>query len=286
MGLLLKLSGEPKIGEANVPVTIASAFRKVRHIIGRLAAHVRTVKEVIEDGHKLDGLLDVFEVAVVPRPPCVARLQADSHTNLSGILGRMLEARDKRLPNFLAYLYDLDQQTALEKSLHDQFDSTKAPPCVHAEVQMLHHFYDNNRRFFADDEYIATSKPACFCCKLYFRHHPASYVEPDSHEKVYANWGPICLPEIPRSRNDRAWIEHRKLMNSVINDIRKEVHNEIERRSKSPLYHEHQDTLTGLTTSSHTFGDDTSDSQSEAWADGNGFYESETNSDSEGGATL
>lgn len=65
-----------------VPVKTALAFRKARHIIGRLAQHIRAVKETIEDGCRLDNLLDVYEVDVVPRPGSVLRSQADDHTNL------------------------------------------------------------------------------------------------------------------------------------------------------------------------------------------------------------
>lgn len=286
MDLMFKLSGEFHNGEAIVPITIAPVFRKVRHIIGRLAAHIRTVKEVIKDSHHLEDLLDVFEVALVRRPPCVPRLQADGHTNLSGVLKRMLKAQDTRFPKLLNYLSRLDEQTNLEQELQDRFDPGKSAPCVHAEIQLLHHFYENNRVFYADDDFIATSKPACFCCKLYFRHHPASYVEPDSHEKIYANWGPICLALQGRQgRDDPTWIEHRRVMNSVINDIGREVINEIERRRRAPFYHEHPDTLTGLTASMDTLGDDSSDSQSETWNEGNEF-ESERDSDSEGGVEL
>lgn len=286
MSTLSSLSRRVGNGEAIVPVTLAPVFRKVRHTIGRLAAYIRVVKEVLEDCCHLDNLLDVFDVALVSQPACIPRLQADGHTDLNGILKRMSRPQDPRFSRFLGYLHDLDEQTGLEQELQDRFDPRKAPPCVHAEVQMLHHFHDHGRKFFAYDNYIATSKPACFCCKLYFRHHPANYVEPDSHEKVYANWGPIRLAEGRKEKNDPIWIEHRKVMQSVIGDLGKEVLNEIERRQKFPVCYEHPDTLTGLTASSHTLGDDSSDSQDETWPDSDGFSDSDADSSSKGGAGL
>lgn len=285
MNLLLKLSGGLGTSEATWPTDIALVFRKVRHIIGRLAAYIRAVKEFIEDVSQMGNLLDEFEVALVPQPASVRRLPADNHTDLSGVLKRMLRTEDTRLPQLLEYLSDLDEQTRLEQDLRDRFDPGKPPPNVHAEVQMLHHFYDNGRKFFAYDNYIATSKPACFCCKLYFRYHPANYVEPDSHEKIYVNWGPILLTDGQKDRSHPIFIEQRKILSSIITDLGKEVTNEIERRRTFSLHYEHQDTLTGLTASTYTLGGDSSDSLDEV-SDGSVESDSETDSGSDGGAGI
>lgn len=289
MEVLLRLSGG-LTGEAIVPVKIASLFRKVRHLIARLAAHIRAVKEFIEDVRHMEDLLDEYDVALVPKPTCVPRLQADGHTNLRGILRRMMRSEDMRFPVLFEYLSDLDEQTGLERQVQERFDPGKTPPCVHAEIQMLHHFYDSGRKFFADDNYIATSKPACFTCKSYFRHHPANYVEPDSHEKVYPNWGPIRLAQRP-TRDDPSWIEHRKVVQNVISDLAREVLNEIERRRRPPSHQDHPDTTTGLTASSCALSDysldssDFSDSQNENLS-GSNELECETDSDSTGGAEI
>lgn len=284
MDVLHRLSGGP-MGEAIIPVQIASLFRRVRHLIARLAGHIRAVKEVIEDIRHVEDILDGFEVAVVPKPNCVPRLQADGHTNLSGILNRMLGSGDLRYPLLLQYLSDLDEQTGLQRQIQESFDPEKAPPSVHAEVQMLHHFYDNSRRFFADDKYIATSKPACFSCRSYFRHHPANCVEPDSHQKVYPNWGPIRLADGPKRKDDPTWIEYRKVIQNVINDLSREAINEIERRRRLPLHQDHPDTTTGLTASSYAPTDDSSDTQDEI-SSGSNEFDSETDTDSTGGATI
>lgn len=289
MAQLLDLSRKANM----IPIETAVAFGKVRHGIGRLAQRIRAVQEVIEDadGNLMESLLEVFEVAVVPCYRSVSRPQADGHTNLNNILKRMLGAHEtQRHSQLLHYLSDLDKQTRLEEKLRDQFDPDKSRPSVHAEVQMLHHFYDNNRYFFYRDAFIGTSKPACFCCKLYFRHHPASYDEPESHQKVYPNWGPIGLP---RGKDDQGWLEHRMLMNKVIDDLCKEVLRELERRRAAPgsHYDEHPDTITALTTSSHTLGDDSSDSEDEFEGqelDDLSDFQSEDDSDadSEGGIHI
>lgn len=287
MEILLRLSGG-SLSETIVPVKMALLFRKVRHLVARLAAHIRAVKGIIEDIRRMEDVLDEYEVAVVPKPASVPRLQADGHTNLKGILRRMIRTEDGRFSVLFEYLSDLDEQTGLERQVQDRFDAEKTPPYVHAEIQMLHHFYDSGRIFFADDNYIATSKPACFPCKSYFRHHPANYVEPDTHEKVYSNWGPIRLAEGPKKKDDRSWIEYRKVMQNVINDLEREVILEIERRRRLPHTQDHPDTMTGLTASSYAFSDnssDSSDSQNEM-SSGSNEVESGTDSDSTGGVEI
>lgn len=276
MDVLLQLSREP--GDA------ALAFRKARHSIGRLAAYIRAVKQVFEDGWQLEDLLDVFTVAAVPRPACVPRPQADGHTTLDGVLKRMMQPQDQRFPRLLNYLSDLDEQTGFEGKLLDQYDAKKEPPCVHAEIQMMHLFYNNDLKFFAEDPYIAISKPACLCCKLYFRHHPAGYWEPDSHEKICHNWSPIFLPT---GQADPGWTRQRDVLNNVIKDIRREVLKEIDRRRTFPLQRsQHPDTLTGLTASSHTLGEDSQESEEDSFTEGSGASDLDCDTGSEGGAAL
>lgn len=278
MDLLLQISRE--LGRDQVGAALA--FRKVRHCIGRLAAYVRAAEEIMEDGRQLDDLLDRFRVLAIPPPRCVPQLQADDHTTLRDVLKRMFQPEDPRFSACLNYLSRVNEQTHFEDELLNQYNPRKEPPCVHAEVQTLHFFYETDRKFFADDSYIAISKPACLCCKLYFRHHPAGYVEPDSHEKVCHNWGPIFLPA---GRCDPGWTEQRDVLNAVIKDIRKEVFKEIERRG-TPSKFAHPDTLTGLTTSSHPLGYDSEDSEEDSMASGGELSDYSYDSGSDGGAEL
>ncbi|EQK99734.1 hypothetical protein OCS_04550 [Ophiocordyceps sinensis CO18] len=90
-------------------------------------------------------------------------------------------------------------------------------PRVHAEVQLLDHFHAHRLSFAADDRYIACSKPACFCCRLYFRHHPARCVEPDSHGNLHLNWG---LARLRDGARDARWAEQRAVLDNMNDDIR------------------------------------------------------------------
>lgn len=257
------------------------AFQKARHAIGRLAAYVRAVKDLLVDSRHLGDLMDVSEVDAVPLPSCVPRARADDHTTLGGVLRRIVKSSDSRYPKLLGYLSNLNGQTGLEDELLAYYAPNRHAPRVHAEIQMLHHFYENRLAFFAGDEYIAISKPACLGCKLYFRHHPAGYEEPDSHEKVCPNWSPILLLY---GAQDPGWSEHRKVLTTVVNDLGKEVLKEIERRRSFQL--QHQDTLTGLTVSSLELGDESTDSGDSDWTGGSRRSGSGFDTDSEGGVAI
>lgn len=276
INLLLQLGSDHASEETGIPSATKSIFKKTRHLIGRLAAYTRACEELVEDGGRLGALLDVFEVAAVERPTSVTQPQADGHTNLDGVLKRLFGSNNSNLPRFSEYLRNLESQTSLECSLVDYFNAKGVVPCVHAELQMLHHFHDNNRAFFQNDSYIATSKPACFYCKLYFRHHPAGVAELASHEKVPRHWAPIHLEQ---GRLDPLWIMQRDVLQKFIKDIGKEIEQELTQRMITIPYH--ADTLTALTPgnrSLHQHG--LLGSRSE------GFDGHDTDSDSDGGSKL
>lgn len=261
---------------ATHPESISVAFCRVRHIVGRLAAHVRSVKQLLDDGPHVDDLLEAYEVSAVPMPPSVPLPPADAQTDLRGVMGRVFQLDDPRFEGSLGYLSHIDQQAHLEERLADFHSPDRKAPTVHAEVQMLHHFYDNKLAFAGADRYIATSKPACLCCKLYFRHHPAFCVEPDSHQRVWPSWGAILLP---LGRAEPGWSDQRNVLTSVSQDIRKEVILVIEQRQA--ISFAHPDSLTGIT---YMMDVELSESEEGEWDDGDEDLESDSGFD--GGAQL
>lgn len=44
--------------------------------------------------------------------------------------------------------------------------------------------------FAGNNRYVACGMPACLCCEMYFRHHPARMVVPESHRNIWTNWEP------------------------------------------------------------------------------------------------
>ncbi|KAK2005680.1 hypothetical protein LZ32DRAFT_671651 [Colletotrichum eremochloae] len=252
--------GQESEDDAGVTQT-ALAFRTVKHMIGRLAAYVRSVSQILDDGNRLQRLLTNHRIVCSVQCPASAAVpEADAHTTLGGILKRLLPDRDSRYGPYLRILTNLDSQVHISSSLHEEFESGTIEPRVHAEVQLLHHFHSAGRRYAAKDRYIACSKPACICCELYFRHHPARVSLLDSHRKAYLNWGVLSL--VGGAQNPK-WFDHRKILNDVVGDLKSIVIDQIS--ELRVLSHDHQDTLTQITASQGGVDGD-SDSEADTFA--------------------
>ncbi|KAF6832899.1 hypothetical protein CPLU01_05848 [Colletotrichum plurivorum] len=244
MRIIERLSHESEHQDDNTPNGSNSPFRSVRHMVGRLAARVRAVRQVFEDGSRLSVLLQNYRVAGVPKPASATVPEADNLTTLDGVLRRLLPARDDRYEAYVLYLTRLDEQVGLEATLRSKFRPGALKSCVHAEVQMLHHFSDNERRYAGGDRFVSCSKFACVCYDLYFRYHPAGVVLLDSHKKAYPNWGVMMLPEGAKSPK---WLNQRKLINDVLVDLKSMVLDQIKEKSVSSL--PQQDSINQITPS-------------------------------------
>ena len=218
-------------------------FGKTRHMIGRLAHHIRAPRELIEDASQLKYLISRrFSVESVEKLKSVHRPPADKQTELENILRRMLGKGDTRLQGYQEALGHLNHKFDVLDRILESYQKTKL--VVHAEISVLEHFHARGLEFADGDRFIACSKPACFCCKLYIRHHPAQCVEPRSHEKVYSTWSP---PNIPQGTQDPGYIPQRNIINYMLDAIRAEALSQIERMADPHKWH--PDSLTGITPS-------------------------------------
>lgn len=240
------LEGEiqPYGGEAHTNERVL-AFEQVHHLLGRLAHHVRAPIEAIKDSSSLPRLFDVYDVRLIRPVDSNPRPQADSLTNLPSILKRMLPANDPKLKEYEEGIRSLDQKFHITERIHRQYEDKNFQPQIHAEIQVLEHFHNNNINFVDDDRYIGCSKPACYCCHLYFQHHQARPVVPESHQNIYPNWG---VPALPSGAEDPGYKEQRNLMNKMLQTIKQDALSQI-RRKAGPLRW-HADSRTGITMSS------------------------------------
>jgi hypothetical protein len=212
------LSREPDDGSNRDE--IATAFARVRHIIGRLATHVRKPLQLLEDSTRVQSLLDVYTITSVETPPAVALPAPDSHTNLAGILGRLFPETDPRFEQTSRAISRFAEPIGLEAKILSIWNKDTFVPQVHAEVQLLEEFHRAGRVYVANDPYIACSKLACLCCSLYFNHYEVACALPESHQKLYPKWSP---PFLPGGTNSPLWIDQRRILNSMIQDIRKAI---------------------------------------------------------------
>lgn len=242
MRTLAKLSMEPTY-KSNEDA-IHHAFGLLRHYIGRLAHHIRAVDTLLSCASRLSELLYDFEVRSIPTPAKSALPPTDAMTRLESIIVRMLPAKSPDLDRYQQALIEMDVKYQLSGRFLASYTDHNLRPRVHAEIQVLEHFFANKFSFAAGDPYIACSKPACFCCLLYFRNHPGHFVEPTSHRKIYLNWRP------PDPNSEDGIISQRRqrdILNAMTQDIRKEALRQIDEKAAPKAWH--PDSITGITES-------------------------------------
>lgn len=218
-----------------------SSFVSVRHYVGRLAHHIRAPRELVEDAEHLSQLLETYNVYAIEPIPCVPRPMPDCHTTLPGILTRMLKKDDPERPEIERTLLYMDSQSGIFERFMKQYQGCK--PLVHAEVQVLEHFYKMKLSFVGNDRYIACSKPACLCCEMYFKYHPGRMVVPESHRKVWIKWG---TPLVEKSTGDNdEFKRQRDILNKMTEEVRGIAISKI--LEQSSTFPWHPDSRTGIT---------------------------------------
>lgn len=218
-----------------------SSFELVRHYMGRLAHHVRAPKALVEDACQLGYLLQAYEVSAISPPHTVRPPVCDSHTNLRGIVNRMFPPDDAERTVIEDGLIYINKTSGIFNTFISLYQSPGLQ--VHAEVQLLEHFYKKRLSFVDDDRFIACSKPACLCCELYFKHHPARMVVPSSHCKIWTSWSPPYVQKF--TKDDPDAMLQRKLLSQVTQDLREQIIRQVLERSRSSRWH--PDSRTGIT---------------------------------------
>lgn len=181
-----------------------NAFRSVRHDIGRLGHHFRAVDTLLAYALRLPETFDDYAVCGISTPPKSALPPADVMTTLGSIIVRMLPAGSPDLDRHQQALKEMDTKYNLSQRFIEAYTDANLKPRGYAELQVLEHFHARTLSFAGADPFISCSKPACFCCLLYFRHHPRHFVEPVSHCKIYLSWRPPDL----ETESDLLSLEH------------------------------------------------------------------------------
>ncbi|KAI1422779.1 hypothetical protein F5Y12DRAFT_799284 [Xylaria sp. FL1777] len=219
------------------------AIRDAIHRLGRLAHHIRAPCQIIEDVSNHAGLrnvLDEFEVHPIRPQLVIDRPQAEPDIHIHSIMTRMLPCKGfnegyKEAADIMNRRFDI--VTRFKK----EYDNKNFAPLMHAEIQVLEHFFEK-RQFFDDDRYIGCSKPACYCCHLYMQHHPARCVVPQTSYNVYLNWG---LKALPQGSRDAEYKHQRDILNEMAKSIRKDALDQILRKTSATPWH--PDSQTGFT---------------------------------------
>jgi hypothetical protein len=247
MRTLARLSTEPSYKSSRD--AIGSAFDMIRHYIGRLGHHLQAAEILVACAPRLMNLLHDFEVHRVPVLVKSAMPPPDHLTRAENILVRMLPAQSSELEHYQQVFADMNSRYQVFNRFLQNYAKPDQNSCVHAEVQVLEHFYAHKMDFVEGDSYVACSKPACFCCLLYFRHHPGHIVTPVSHNKIYLNWRP---PDFCTSTGILGPNHLRDILNHMNQEIRKEALRQIHGQIAPKAWH--PDSITGITESAQGKG--------------------------------
>ncbi|OAA34253.1 hypothetical protein ISF_10019 [Cordyceps fumosorosea ARSEF 2679] len=228
-----------------LPHDQSGCFARARHAIGRLSARIRKPLSLLLNTSLMQDILARARVEAITSLPCVLKPEADHQTTLPRILRRMFRpSDDEDLLRTQKILVQMEQDSAIRPLTRYMDANRTCSPSVHSEIEVLEYFYKHKLKFLDDDRYVYSSKPACFACKLYFTHHPAKMVVPESHEKVYLNWGPPVTANF--RKGDPASNRQRDLMIKITQAVRDEALAQIWGRSQPPGWH--ADTTTGVAT--------------------------------------
>lgn len=223
------------------PSSRRSSFALVKHYIGRLAHHIRAIKELLRDTMDLSHLLDSHAVCKISAPSAVPPPIRDSHTNLRGILNRMFMKDDHERPMLENGLLNLNKVAGIFKTFLDQYNGSL--PEVHAEIQLLEDFVERQRSFANDDRFIACSKPACLCCELYLKYHPARVMVYSSHRKIWSKWSPPFVQQFDKENPTAR--QQKKILSRMTQDLREQMITHISQRLPSNRWH--PDSATNIT---------------------------------------
>jgi hypothetical protein len=171
---------------------------------------------------------------VVDPLPSIQLPLRDAHTNLEGILNRMFKSDNEKEKKMVeAGLIYLDRVSGIFDRFVRFYEQSGSE--VHAEIEVLEHFHRSQLVFAGNDRFIACSKPACVCCELYFKYHPARMVMPSSHKKVWTKWSPPKM-NYYAATGDMAK-QQRKILSKITDDLREQVIDQVLQRSVHSLWH-------------------------------------------------
>lgn len=223
-------------------------FAEVRHFVGRLAFHAKSVRVLMSAASRLPALFSDPRIEAVERPPSIVPSPPlRNKVNLDSMAKRMVRNNEALLLDVRARLRALDQLLGIEKILREEYANKNIKPCVHAELVLLEHFFQNRQHIelYDNDNFIGCSKPSCYCCFLYIREHPGHFVEPATHQKIYLNWmPPTSIPGVQETDSELARHE-RIMLNKMVESIRGRTIDQI--RSRTRRRQNHFDSVTGDT---------------------------------------
>ncbi|KAA8895526.1 hypothetical protein FN846DRAFT_766239, partial [Sphaerosporella brunnea] len=218
---------------------------EIRHFIGRLGTHVSVAKHFLRTARIPANrrLLSEVRIRILPSStPEPSPIPGASQATMENIMSKVCQKDDvKRYTERL-----LEHNSTLQLNIPELLAKKRAVSTrVHAELLIIEHFRTNNLAFYnSNRRYVGCSKPACYLCSRYVRalKGPAFLLR-GSHEKLYIAWRP---PDLPVPCEEGRFRERRDLLNEVMENIRREIMELLDRGAKRRQWH--PDSTTGVST--------------------------------------
>lgn len=207
-----------------------SPFDLLRRHVMQLGRRFQAARALLTYGARVPELSGIVEVRPVETPPASRLPPPDMSTELDSIVRRMLPDQSC-LSQYQHALSEMVEKYDLFRYFLYNYNSGNTKQYVHAEVQMLDLFHARSYTFANDDNFIATSRPACLSCFAYFRCHPGRFVEPVSDHKICLGWRPAAIEGDSDATSEKV---QASTMNDVNKFMRKEVLYQILKSSSIP----------------------------------------------------
>lgn len=193
---------------------------RARHYIGRLSSWRKAARNVVSFGRCFPDVLANYEVAIIPRLKTGASTRWTLEDDVDALLGRVI-------PNYRGQAIFLQVCKKLKdasRSMALTLENRRLRPKPHAEVVVLDHFFTQGLDFVMGDNYVACSKPSCYCCKMFFDFHPLRAATGRYHGNVWIQWG---LPRPLKPANSLSDGVTMKILRLMSDRVRRDVLSEL-----------------------------------------------------------
>lgn len=112
----------------------------------------------------------------------------------------------------------------LDNIIHKELRSWKTTTMVHCEVHLHNYLVQKGKtsstNFWSDAMFIATSKPTCRLCHLYFNSPANEFQVQTTHMKLYPKWR---LPDMYEDQGEEAKDCYEELLEDVIEQLQQDL---------------------------------------------------------------
>ena len=216
---------------------------QIHHYLAHFGSWFRAAYSVVRLGHRFADILAHFSVRYVRAGPRLDCRPLDFEADPQIVLNRVYP--NYKDTNILANALSRIQGAS---KLAERYQLRPPIPRPHAESKILNHFFLHGFELVKGDRYVGCSKSSCYCCRQYFRYHPAKARIGRTHKNVWIKWS---LPSSLTRDHGEVDRESLRMMRLMADTIRNEITALILAQG-TPLVAMF-DSTTGLTVSTQAF---------------------------------